>query len=216
MTTVRVVLVDDHHLVREGLRLVLGAADGIDVVGEAEGFRDAMEVLAVTPTDVVLLDLGLADAVGFEVLRAIRARRPAVRVLVLTMHRDPETVRQALHAGAAGYVVKGAHARELVDAIRAVVRGERYLHSSVTAAVIDDSLRSSTTPGASSLTVREREILRLLASGMSAPRISRQLGISAHTVHRHVANISSKLGTHGVVPLVRYAIEQGLVGEASS
>jgi DNA-binding NarL/FixJ family response regulator len=212
MPAIRVVLVDDHHLVREGLRLVLGVADGVEVVGEAESHRAALEVMDAVPADVMVLDLGLGDTIGFETLRAVRARHPATRILVLTMHRDPETVRQALLAGAAGYVVKGAHARELVDAIRAVVRGERYLHSSVTAAVIDDSLRVYDEGGG--LTAREREILRLLAAGMSAPRIGGELGISAHTVHRHVANISAKLGTRGVVPLVRYAIERGLVGEA--
>jgi DNA-binding NarL/FixJ family response regulator len=211
MTPVRIALVDDHHLVREGLRLVLDSADGLEVVAEAGGHREALDVLAMADADVVVLDLGLGDAIGFDTLRAIGALQPKARVLVLTMHRDPETVRQALAAGAAGYVVKGAHARELVDAVRAVVRGERYLHSSVTGAVIDDSLRGSAGDGP--LTGREREILRLLAAGMSAPRIAAQLGISAHTVHRHVANISSKLGTHGVVPLVRYAIERGIVAE---
>jgi DNA-binding NarL/FixJ family response regulator len=212
MPPTRVVLVDDHHLVREGVRLVLDLAEGIAVVGEADSQREALEVLESAAADLVVLDLSLGDAVGFDALRAIRARHPDIRVLVLTMHRDPETVRQALHAGACGYVVKGAHARELIDAVRAVARGERYLHSSVTAAVIDDSLRGAVERG---LTVREREVLRLLAGGMSAPRIGDHLGISSHTVHRHVANISDKLGIRGVVPLVRYAVEQGLVPEAA-
>jgi two-component system response regulator NreC len=109
-------------------------------------------------------------------------------------------------------VVKGAHARELVDAIRAVMRGERYLHSSITGTVIDDSLRGLA--GGSALTAREREILRLLALGMSAPEVARRLAISVHTVHRHTANMSDKLGLRGVVPLVRYAVEHGIAGEA--
>jgi DNA-binding NarL/FixJ family response regulator len=212
MQTVRVVLVDDHHLVREGLRLVLDVAPGLEVVGEAAGPDDAFAVLEHAAADVVLLDLGLGDIVGFDVLRSIRALYPDTRVLVLTMHRDPETVRQALQAGAAGYVVKGAHARELVDAIRAVMRGERYLHSSITGTVIDDSLRGLA--GGSALTAREREILRLLALGMSAPEVARRLAISVHTVHRHTANMSDKLGLRGVVPLVRYAVEHGIAGEA--
>lgn len=207
---INVVLVEDHHLVREGLRLVLGAADGIAVVGDASTPEDAFAVLGSVNAHVVLLDLGLGDVVGFEVLRSIRARFPGVRVLVLTMHRDPETVRMALAAGAAGFVVKGAHGGELIDAIRAVDRGERYLHSSVTSAVIEDSLRGGATE--SPLTVREREILRLLAAGLSAPQIGGTLGISAHTVHRHVANMSSKLGLRGVVPLVRYAVEHHIAG----
>jgi DNA-binding NarL/FixJ family response regulator len=207
---IAVVLVEDHHLVREGLRLVLGAADGIEVVGEASTPDEAHAVLAAVAPTVVVLDLGLGDVVGFDLLRSIGSRYPAVKVLVLTMHRDPETVRLALAAGAAGYAVKGAHGGELIDAIRAVERGERYLHSSVTSAVIEDSLRAGTE--GSVLTVREREILRLLARGLSAPQISSQLGISTHTVHRHVANISSKLGIRGVVPLVRYAVEHSLAG----
>jgi DNA-binding NarL/FixJ family response regulator len=210
---IRVVLVEDHHLVREGLRLVLGAEDTMEVVGEAGSAEEAMTALESADADLVVLDLGLGDHVGFDLLRAIRARFSSVSVLVLTMHRDPETVRQALRAGAAGYLVKGAHARELVDAIHAVIRGERYLHSSVTSAVIDDSQRGLR--DGSALTAREREILRLLARGLTAPQVGNQLGISVHTVHRHVANMSSKLGLHGVVPLVRYGVERGIVSQSA-
>lgn len=210
MEPIRIVLVEDHHLVREGLRLVLDHVPGIAVVGEAASADEAMEVLDATRPAVVLLDLALGDDLGFDVLRAIRARHPTTQVLILTMHRDPESVRQALRAGAAGYVVKGAHAAELMDAIRAVGRGESYLHSSVTTAVIEDSVRGPADGGA--LTDREREILRLLSIGLSAPEVGRRLGISVHTVHRHVANMSAKLGLRGTVPLVRYAIERGIVG----
>jgi DNA-binding NarL/FixJ family response regulator len=213
MDPIGIVLVEDHHLVREGLRLVLDHVPGIAVVGEAASAEEAMEVLGTRRADVVLLDLGLGDDVGFDVLRTIRARHPDIRVVMLTMHRDPESVRQALKAGAAGYVVKGAHAAELVDAIRAVARGESYLHSSVTSAVIEDSVRGPVDGGV--LTDREREILRLLSGGLSAPEVGRRLGISVHTVHRHVANMSAKLGLRGTVPLVRYAIERGIVGSVA-
>jgi two-component system response regulator NreC len=134
-------------------------------------------------------------------------------MVIVSMHRDPVTVRQALRAGAAGYLVKGAHSNDLYDAIDAVVRGERYLHSSVTGAVVDDSLRwldSGTV-----LTAREREILSLLATRSSAAEVSRRLGISPHTVRRHMANLSSKLGTRGTAALVNYAIREGLVREST-
>jgi DNA-binding NarL/FixJ family response regulator len=209
MSNVRVALVEDHHLVREGVRLVLDMAPGIETVAEAANGEDALAALASTQVDVVLLDLGLGEELGFDVLRSIRTWHPDVRVVVLTMHRDHETVRQALRAGAVGYMVKGAHAGELVDAVRAVSRGERYLHSSVTGAVIEDSLRQG---DAGALTSREREILRLLTIGLSAPEVGRRLGMSVHTVHRHVANISSKTGVRGVVGLVRYAVEHGMAG----
>ncbi len=123
------------------------------------------------------------------------------------MHSDPETVRQALAAGAAGYLVKGAQSRELIEAIRAVARGERYLHSSVTGTVVDDSIRWFE---AGTISTREREVLSMLASGQSPAQIARSLDISVHTVRRHLANVSAKLGIRGMNALTRYAIRNGL------
>jgi DNA-binding NarL/FixJ family response regulator len=210
---VRVTLVEDHHLVREGLRLVL-AARGIEVVGESPTADGVFDQIARVRPDVVLLDLSLADSDGITVLRELRARAPEVAVIVLTMHRDPETVRQALRAGAAGYVVKGAHSSDLYDAIAAVTRGERYLHSSIAGIVVDDSLRWLASDA--TLTPREREILGLLASGARPAELGRRLGISPHTVRRHIANLSAKLGTHGIPELVSYAVREGLVRERST
>jgi DNA-binding NarL/FixJ family response regulator len=209
---VRVALVDDHHLVREGLRLVL-MSHGFDVVGESPTAGGAFQLVERHQPDVLLLDLSLGDADGLTLLREIRARAPETKIVVVSMHRDPETVRQALRAGAAGYLVKGAHSDDLYDAIDAVVRGERYLHSSVTASVVDDSLRwldSGTV-----LTAREREILSLLAARHGSSEVGRRLGISPHTVRRHIANLSSKLGTRGTAALVNYAIREGLGRESS-
>jgi DNA-binding NarL/FixJ family response regulator len=208
-TLARVLLVDDHHLVREGLRLVLEQRPEIQVVGEAEDRGQAFAILGNGPVDVVLLDVTYPDDDGLVMLRELGSRWPALRVVVLTMHRDAETVRQALRAGAHGYVVKGAHTSELVDAIRAVMRGERYLHSSIAGAVIDDSLRWMDI--ASPLSAREREILVHIASGGTAATVGRELGISPHTVRRHVANLSAKLGVSGPKALTRYAVENGLV-----
>ncbi len=207
---IRVALVDDHHLVREGLQLVL-TARGIDVVGECPTSEGVFELVSRQRPDVLLLDLSLGEADGITLLRELRARAPEVRIVVVTMHRDPETVRQALRAGAAGYVVKGAHSSDLYEAIAAVMRGERYLHSSIAGIVVDDSLRWFASDDV--LTIREREILSLLGSGARPSEVGSRLGISPHTVRRHIANLSSKLGTRGTAALVSYSIREGLVRE---
>jgi DNA-binding NarL/FixJ family response regulator len=208
---IRVALLDDHHLVREGLRALLEKHDGLLVVGEAADHREAFDLVALARPDVLLLDVTFPDGDGIAILRGLHARHPDLRVVVLTMDRGPETVRQAMLAGASGYVVKGARSRDLIEAIRAVSRGERYLHSSVTAAIVDDSIRSIRS--GSQLSAREREILGLLAAGHRAVEISGMLGISVHTVRRHTANASEKLGIHGGPALVRYAIAHGLSRE---
>jgi two-component system, NarL family, response regulator NreC len=207
---IRVGLIEDHHLVREGLRLVL-TSNGFDVVGECPSVAGAFDLVERLRPDVLLLDLSLVDGDGVSLLRELRTRAPRTRVIVVTMHRDAETVRQALLAGADGYVVKGAHTIDLVEAIQAVMRGERYLHSSVTSVVVDDSIRWLQSGGV--LTLREREILGLLASELSPAKIGARLGISPHTVRRHIANLSDKLGTRGTTALVQYAIREGLVRE---
>jgi two-component system, NarL family, response regulator NreC len=204
---IRVALVDDHHLIREGLRLVLQGEDGFEIVGEAADHAAAMDLVLTERPHVLVLDLTFPEGDAMPLLRALRARQPELRVVVLTMHSDPETVRQALAAGAAGYMIKGAQSRELVEAIRAVARGERYLHSSVTAAVVEDSLRWLE---AGAMSAREREVLSMLASGQAPAQIARSLDISVHTVRRHLANVSAKLGIRGMNALTRYAIRNGL------
>jgi len=204
---IRLALVDDHHLIREGLRLVLEGEPGFEIIGEAADHASAVELVVTEHPDVLLLDLTFPEGDAIPLLRTLRARQPDLRVVVLTMHSDPETVRQALAAGAAGYLVKGAQSRELIEAIRAVARGERYLHSSVTGAVVEDSIRWFE---AGAMSVREREVLSLLAAGRSPAQIATALDISVHTVRRHLANISEKLGVKGMNALTRYAIRNGL------
>jgi DNA-binding NarL/FixJ family response regulator len=205
---IRIALVDDHHIVREGLRVLLNETDGFVVVGEAATHDEAFELVATTRPDVLLVDLTYPDGDGMPLIRALRARHPDVRIVVLTMDRGSETVRQALFAGATGYVIKGARPRELFDAIRAVHRGERYLHSSVTGAVVDFSIRGQHTDGP--LSMREREVIGLLAGGRPPSEVARILGISVHTVRRHIANASMKLDIHGWSQLTRYAVQHGI------
>ena len=208
---IRVGLVDDHHLVREGLRLVLASARGIEVVGDAGGHQEALELVDTSRPDVLLLDLMLPEGDGLPLLRILRSAHPELRVVILTMDGGSESVRQAFVAGASGYVVKGAKPHELVEAIHAVARGDRYVHSSVTGAIVDDSIRWLQAGG--SLSLREREVLSLLADAHPAGEIARILGISVYTVRRHLANMSEKLGVRGQTALTRYAIRHGLSRE---
>jgi len=206
---IRIALVEDHRLVRDGLRLLVENESDLTVVGEAEDGQEAFALIEREQPDVVLLDISLGDQDAIPLIGAVRSRWPAVRILVLTMHRDAETVRQSLVAGVSGYLVKGAFASELTQAIRAVANGERYLHSSITAAVVDDSLRWLRSGTA--LTSREREILGLFASGHSPAAIGGSLGISANTVRRHIANLATKLDLHGRAALTQYAAEHGVM-----
>lgn len=207
-----VVIIEDHALVREGLRLILQDEPGIQIAGEAASVADAFELVERTGPDVALVDLSLGHKDGIPLIRGLGVRYPGTRTVAVTMHDDGETVRQAFLAGAAGYVVKGAASSELIGAIRAVARGERYIHSAVAGAVLDDSLRWLR--HGEVLSPREREVLRLIAGGRTAIEASSLLGISAHTVRRHLSNLATKLGVRGRVALVRYAIDHQMLGDA--
>ncbi|MES2211125.1 MAG: response regulator transcription factor [Chloroflexota bacterium] len=206
-----VVIIEDHAIVREGLRLILQDEPGIRVAGDAAGVADAFALVKRTRPDVALVDLTLGTADGIPLVRGLNVRYPATRTVAVTMHDDGETVRQAFLAGASGYVVKGAAGSELITAIRAVARGERYVHSAVAGAVLDDSLRWLRHGNV--LSPREREVLRLIAGGRTALETSRLLGISAHTVRRHLSNLATKLGVRGRIALVRYALDHQLLGD---
>ena len=204
---VRIGLIEDHTLFRVGIRLVLTDA-GFEIVGEADGAAEAVDMVGRAGPDIVLLDISLGTTDGMPLVRLLRERFPSTRILIVSMHRDPDTVRMAFQSGAAGFVVKGARASELIDAIRAVAQGERYIHSSVAGEIIESSLRSQ--PSGDVLTAREREILRQVARGRPASEIGRELGISEFTVRRHVVNLGQKLGRRGIRALRRYAAEMGL------
>jgi DNA-binding NarL/FixJ family response regulator len=209
MTPIRIGIVDDHALVREGLRLILGAESDIEVVGEASDHAGALTLAAQRRPHIMLVDLTLGDADGITLVKDLRARYPRVRVIAVTMHHHEETVRQAFLSGAAGYIVKGAASADLVAAIRAVAQNQHYVHPLVASVIVSDSLRWLRQ--SDRLSTREVEVLRLMTAGRTADETGQALGISAHTVRRHLANMGTKLGIHGRVALTRYAVENHLV-----
>ena len=216
---IRILIADDHAVLRSGLRLLLNAQAGLEVVGEAGTGEETVEKALALRPDMLLLDIAMPGMNGLEVARQIRRQAPEVRIIVLTMYDDEAYLRQFLEMGAAGYVLKKAADTELVDAIRAVHRGESFIHPSFMRQLIDSYLKQPTPPsgrGATEeLSPREREVLRLVALGYTSQQISEQLGISANTVETHRAHIMEKLGLRSRAQLVRYALAKGLLQEAS-
>jgi two-component system response regulator NreC len=213
--TVRVVVVDDHTLVRQGIVGLLASQSDIEVVGQAGNAREAMAVIASVAPDVVLMDIALPGQSGLDATREIRDRFPAVQVLVVTIHDREDYLFQALRAGAAGYVLKGAEVQDLLEAVRTVQRGEVYLFPSVTKKLVADYLRRSqagedrtTYDG---LSDREREILGLIAQGLTTNAIAAALFLSPHTVQSHRDHIMTKLDLHSKAALIKYAIAHGLI-----
>jgi DNA-binding NarL/FixJ family response regulator len=209
METIRVGIVDDHNLVRDGLRLILEREPDIDVVGDAADAAGAFAMAATRKPHVMVVDLTLGDSDGITLLRDLTIRHPAIRLVTVTMHEHEETVRQAFLSGAAGYVVKGAPSADLLAAVRAVARNQNYVHPVIASGVVVDSLRWLRQ--ADRLSPREIEVLRLLTAGRTAAEAGVALGISAHTVRRHIANVTDKAGVRGRVALARFALEHHLV-----
>jgi len=212
---IRILIADDHRIVREGIRRILAAQEDFEVVGEAETGREAVELARMLQPDVVLMDISMPDMDGIEATRRIREEMPNVQVLGLTMHEEEMYVFRMLKAGGAGYVVKRAAAEDLVQAIRAAHRGEAFLHSAVARTVVRDYLeraqRKEDDASLEFLTPREREILVLIAEGLTNQEIAKRLGISVKTVQTHRAHILEKLNLHDRAELVRYAIRKGLI-----
>ena len=193
-SAIRVCLVEDHHLVREGLRLVLSTR-GIDVVGESPTAAGAFDLVARHHPDVLLLDLSLAEEDGITVLRELRARQPDTRVVVLTMHRDPETVRQALLAGAAGYILKQVRGQDLLDAVRRVAAGQSLLDPAVTQQVLDRLREGPKQDSAlAGLTEQERKVLELIGEGLTNRAIGERMFLAEKTVKNYVSSLLAKLG----------------------
>ena len=213
--TIRVVLVDDHAILRTGLKAVLGAAPEIDVVGEAAGGHEAVALLEHTAADVVVMDLSMVDGDGMTATRTITAKGDGVRVLVLTMHAEEAYLEAVLEAGASGYLVKTSADRELVAAVRAVARGEVWVQPSAARVLAQGARKreehASDRARYERLTERERAVMVLIAEGYTAPEIGEQLAISPKTVDTYKQRINDKLGLTHRADYVKLALKLGLL-----
>jgi two-component system NarL family response regulator len=206
----RVLLVDDHELMRQGLRSILEREGDVEVVGEAASGRAALELARTLAPDVVVMDVAMQDQNGIEATRQIRAACPNVKVLALSSHSDARYVTAMLEAGACGYVLKANAYDDLRRALDAARLGRSYLCADVTESVVGASLRGAGAAPVVQLSGREREVLQLLAEGLSSPEISQRLFIATSTVETHRRNIMRRLGIHSVADLTKYAIREGL------
>src|SRR3954467_2863567 len=209
--TIRIIIADDHGVVAEGLKHVVETQPDMEVVSLAVDGREALRRAGELSPDVVLMDLSMPELNGADATRAILERDPKCRVIVLSMYAEREYVRRALKAGAAGYVVKRSAAKELVDAIRAVHAGQRYLSPRVADVVIDDYAADGKADLLEKLSTREREVLQLLAEGRTGSEIAQRLTLSQKTVETYRARLVEKLGIRDVAGLVKFAIQRGLV-----
>lgn len=206
---IRILLVDDHTLVRKGFRLILSQEPDLDVIGEANGGREGVELARRLAPDIVIVDVAMPDMNGVAATRAIVEACPDCRVLILSMYGDAVYVRESLRAGARGYLLKEAIDQDLVTAVRALAQGQSYLSPAVAHTVLTD-YRQMGSP-LDQLTTREREILQMLAEGLTAKDIASRLDISVYTVDAHRSRILKKLQLNSVGELVRFAMRAGLV-----
>ena len=215
MSEIRLLLVDDHEVVRTGLRMLLESQSDIKILAEASTGAEAIQMAIEFKPDVVVMDITLPDITGIEATRRLKERQPEIAVVALTIHEDEQYFFEMLQAGASGYVPKRAAPEDLISAIRAAFAGEIYLYPSLAKALVSDYLgRSRTDPEEASLealTPREEEVLELLAEGLSNDEIADRLVISRHTVARHRENLMGKLNLHSRSELVKYAIRKGLI-----
>jgi DNA-binding NarL/FixJ family response regulator len=213
MSPIRILLADDHTLVRAGIRSLLESIDDVEVVAEAGEGREALELIAKHRPDVALLDIGMPGLNGLEVARRTPQASPRTRIIILSMHADAAYVKKALRAGAVGYLLKGASVVELPLAVRAVMRGESYLTPKISSSVVEGILEQDAegSDPLDDLTARQREILQLVAEGQSTKEIAGILGISVKTVESHRLHMMDRLDIHDVPGLVRFAIRAGLV-----
>jgi DNA-binding NarL/FixJ family response regulator len=212
---IRVIVADDHHLVRQGIRALLEKADGIEVVGEAADGQEAVELVEQLVPDVLVMDMAMPRLSGNQAIGRVRALGVATQVVILSMYSDETLVRQALRNGAKGYLLKRSVTEELLLAIRAASRGEIYLSPAISGPIVAEFVTLQADAEASGpcerLTPREREVLQLIAEGHTNSGIAQILTVSVKTVEKHRANLMSKLNVHDLAGLMRVAIKHGLV-----
>ncbi|MGA2723383.1 MAG: response regulator transcription factor [Bryobacteraceae bacterium] len=210
MKRIRILLADDHAVVRQGFKMILDAEADMEIVGEAGNGRQAVDLAEQLRPDVVVMDVAMPELNGIEATRRLASSVPHARVIALSMHKDSVYVREILRAGARGYLLKDSGAADLVAAIHAVASGESYLSPAVSNAVLDDYRRHVTNP-IDLLTSREREVLQLLAEGKTNKEIAGVLNLSVYTVDAHRGRIMEKLNLHSINDLVRFAVRNGLI-----
>ena len=209
---IKILIADDHGVIRAGLRALLSGLPEIQVVGEAVDGRDTLQKVVELKPNIVIMDLSMPEMGGLEATRQLAQINPDIRVLILTVHEDEELLKEVIRAGAVGYIIKRAVEDELIHAIRVVARGDMYVHPSMTRALFSAPLPSQgKLSEVETLTNREIEVLRLLAKGYTNRQIAEQLGISPRTAEGHRANLSAKLGLRSRVELVEYAQQHGLL-----
>ena len=207
---IRILLADDHAVVRKGFQFILAAQPDFEVVGEAANGQEAVDLAKSLQPDVVVMDVSMPELNGIEATRRISEVSPKARVLALSMHRDSVYVREILRAGARGYILKDAQEFELLGAVRAVGKGDGYLSPAVSDAVLNDYRKHVTDP-VDLLTGREREVLQHIAEGKTNKEIASHLGLSVYTVEAHRGRVMEKLNLHSTGELVRFALRNGLI-----
>jgi two-component system, NarL family, response regulator NreC len=210
MRPIRILLADDHAVVRQGFKMILNAQADMEIVGEAGNGREAVDLVEKLKPDVVVMDVAMPELNGIEATRRVGDVSPHTRIIALSMHKDSVYVREVLRAGARGYLLKDSGAGDLVSAVRAVARGEGYLSPAVSNAVLDDYRRHVTNP-IDLLSSREREVLQMLAEGRTNKEIAAILNLSVYTVDAHRGRIMEKLNLHSINELVRFAVRNGLI-----
>ena len=210
MKRIRILLADDHAVVRQGFKMILSAQPDMEIVGEAGNGRQAVELAEQLRPDVVVMDVAMPELNGIEATRRLGESAPHTRVVALSMHKDSVYVREILRAGARGYLLKDSGAADLVSAVRSVASGESYLSPAVSSAVLEDYRRHVTNP-IDLLTSREREVLQMLAEGKTNKEIAGILNLSVYTVDAHRGRIMEKLNLHSINELVRFAVRNGLI-----